>query len=116
MQEVQQLAEPGVCYGLMDHFDMDKGELDYMACEPVLRATDVPAGMTSLKVPANTYAVFETTLATIPLTFDSIFGTWLPTSGYQRVAAPYFEHYTADFNPDEADAKLSIYIPVEKKK
>ena len=118
MREVKHLAEPGVCYGLMDHFDRSIGELDYTACVPVLQpvsqVSDVPAEMTSLEVPANTYAVFETTLQEIPKTFDEIYGTWLPASGYQVVDAPYFEYYPATFNPDDPAPEMSIYIPVKK--
>jgi AraC family transcriptional regulator len=115
MDEVQHLAEPGVSYGLMDHFDQEIGELDYMAGNAVEKVVDLPAGMTRWNVPANTYAVFEATLPTIGDTFGYIYNTWLPTSGYQQAAGPYFERYGETFNPDDPTSKLSIYIPVEKK-
>ncbi len=115
MGEVQHLAEPGVSYGLMDHFDQARGALDYMAGEAVEQVVDLPAGMIRLDVPANTYAVFEATLPTIGETFDAIYSAWLPNSGYQQVAGPYFEHYGETFNPDEPTSKLAIYIPVAKK-
>lgn len=113
MDEVQHLAEPHVSYGLMDHFNQEIGELDYMAGNAVEQVIDLPAGMARWDVPANTYAVFETTLATIGQTFDYIFGVWLLTSGYQQTAGPYFERYGENFSPD--NPVLSIYIPVEKK-
>ena len=47
------------------------------------------------------------------ITFDYIYNSWLPTSGYQQAAGPYFERYGEAFSP--ADPRLSIYIPVEKK-
>ena len=115
MGEVQHLAEPGVSYGLMDHFDHQRGELDYMAGEAVTKAVDLPAGMTSWQGPANTYAVFETTLPAMGETFAYIYNTWLPNSGYRHAAAPYFERYSETFDPTEPGAKLSIYIPVEQK-
>jgi AraC family transcriptional regulator len=114
MGEVQHLAEPGVSYGLTDHFDQTIGELDYMAGEAVVQAVDLPAGMTGWNVPTNTYAVFETTLPKISETFDYIYNTWLRTSGYQQAAGPYFERYGETFNPDDPTSKLSIYIPAEK--
>src|SRR5262245_50939191 len=76
MDEVKHLAEPNVAYGLMDHFDHTRGELDYMAGESVEQAGDLPAGMVSWSVPANTYAVFESTLSTIGQTFDHIYNRW----------------------------------------
>ena len=113
MGEIQHLAEPGVSYGLMDHFDQKIGALDYMAGNAVEKVVELPAGMTHWNVPANTYAVFEARLATIGETFDYIYNSWLPTSGYQQAAGPYFERYGGTFSP--ADPRLSIYIPVEKK-
>ena len=111
--EIQHSAEPGVSYGLMDNFDQNIGELNYMAGIAVEKVVELPAGMTRWNVPADTYAVFEASLTTIGETFDYIYSTWLPTSGYQQVAGPYFERYGETFSP--ANPNLSIYIPVEKK-
>ena len=114
MDEVPHLAEPGVSYGLMETLDPEMSQLDYMAGESVTKADDLPTGMTSWTVPANTYAVFETTLPAIGDTFGYIYNTWLPTAGYQQVAAPYFERYSETFEPDDPTATISIYIPVTK--
>ncbi len=111
--EIQEGSEPYVSYGLMDNFDFQRGEMDYMAGNPVAKIDTVPAGMTSWNVPANTYVVFETSIPKIGETFDHIFSTWLPTSGYQQVAGPYFERYGEDFSPN--NPVLTVYIPVEKK-
>ena len=43
-----------------------------------------------------------------------IYNLWLPGSGYQEAAAPWFERYPATFTPDDPAATFSIYIPVEK--
>ena len=115
IDEVNALAEPHVSYGLMDHFDPQRGQLDYMAGVSVTEATDLPSGMSRWQVPANTYAVFETPISTINDAFGYIYDTWLPTAGYQQLAAPYFERYDETFNPGDPTSKLAIYIPVEKK-
>jgi AraC family transcriptional regulator len=115
MHDVPYVAEPGVSYGMMDHFDLERGQMDYMACSAVEKVAELPAGMSRWDIPANTYAVFETTMATIGETFGYLFDTWLRTSGYQQVAAPYFECYGATFEPGDPTSKLSIYIPVVKK-
>ncbi|CAN5533466.1 hypothetical protein BH10CHL1_BH10CHL1_35680 [soil metagenome] len=114
MGELLHLAEPGVSYGLMDHFHQMTGELDYMAGEAVTEVGDLPVGMTSWEVPTNSYARFETTLATIGQTFGYIYNDWLPTSGYQHATAPYFECYGETFDPADPTSKFSIYIPVQK--
>ena len=111
MGGLPQSPEPYVSYGLMDNFDA--GGLDYMAGNPTSEIAELPSGMAHWNVPANTYAVFDTTLATLGQTFDDIFGTWLPASGYQQAAGPYFERYGETFSP--ANPALEIYIPVKKK-
>jgi AraC family transcriptional regulator len=124
MNEIPQRGEQGTnddahvdhaAYGLMDNYDHENNELDYMAGESVLRVDELPEGMSRWDVPANTYAVFETTLPTIGQTFDHIYNRWLPTSGYTQAPAPYFERYGEEFDPDVPDSTLSIYIPVQKK-
>jgi len=114
IDEVQHISESHVSYGLMDNVEEQAGVLDYMAGNAVEQVADLPAGMTRWDVPANTYAVFEATLPSIGETFDYAYNTWLPTSGYQPAAGPYFERYGETFNPEDPTSKLSIYIPVEK--
>ena len=112
MGEIQHQSEPHVSYGLMDHFDQQAGTLDYMAGNAVTQATELPPDMARWDVPANTYVVFETTLPKIGEAFGYFFNTWLPSSGYQQVAAPYFERYGETFSPE--NPVVEIYIPVEK--
>lgn len=112
MDEIAHGAEPHVSYGVMAH-NPEMTELTYMAGNAVTGVTELPAGMSRWDIPANTYAVFEATLANIGQVFDYIHNTWLPMSDYQQVAGPYFERYGESFSPD--NPVLSIYIPVEKK-
>ena len=110
MDELPATPEPQVSYGLM-RYDPATNALDYMAGNPAGPGA-VPVGMDRWDVPENTYAVFETSLATIGDTFGFIYNTWLPTSGYRHAAAPYFERYPAEFNPEKNPA-LTIHIPIE---
>jgi AraC family transcriptional regulator len=114
IDEVPHLAEPHVSYGLMDHYDEETSQFDYMAGCSVGRVDELPEGMDRWDVPANTYAVFETTIPTLGQTMDVIYNGWLPTSGYRHAAGPYFERYGETFSPEEPTSTLSIYIPVEK--
>lgn len=111
IDEIQHIAEPHVSYGLMESFDQ-MTRLDYMAGVSVETAGKLPEGMSQWNVPANTYAVFETTLPTIGDTFGYIYNTWFPTSGYRPAAGAYFERYGETFSP--SNPSLSIYIPVVK--
>jgi AraC family transcriptional regulator len=110
MGELQNVSEPYASYGVMA--GVDDG-LDYMAGNPVSEISELPAGMSRWDIAETTYAVFEATLATLPETFDTIFGTWLPTSGYQQGSGPLLERYGETFSLD--NPVLSIYLPVEKK-
>lgn len=111
IDEITNLAEPQVSYGLIDHFA--ENQLDYMAGCSVLHLDVLPVGMTSWEVPASTYAVFQTTLATIGETFGYIYGVWFPATGVQQAAGLSFERYGESFNPDDPkSAQFDIYIPV----
>lgn len=112
MDEIAHGVEPHVSYGVMQH-NREMTELTYMAGNPVTQVDELPAGMSRWDIPANTYAVFEATLATIGQVFGYIYNSWLPSSDYQQVDAPYFERYGENFSPD--NPVLSIYIPVTKK-
>ena len=112
--EIVHGIEPHVSYGLMDNFDPQTSIFDYMAGNPVARVDALPAGMSRWDVPANTYAVFQSSIPKIGETMDHIYRTWLPTSGYEQAAGPYFEHYGEDFSSD--NPVLTIYIPIKRTK
>ena len=73
--EIPDQAEPHVSYGLVAHPDKAAGTLDYLAGNAVTQVNQLPPGMTRWDVPANTYAVLETTLAKIGEAFDLIYNT-----------------------------------------
>jgi AraC family transcriptional regulator len=110
MNELQNISEPYTSYGVMAGV---ADGLDYMAGNPVSEVTELPAGMSRWDIAEATYAVFEATLLTLPETFDTIFGTWLPTSEYKQGSGPLLERYGETFSPD--NPVVSIYIPVTKK-
>ncbi len=113
MAEVPDIAEPKVSYGAMQNFDPQKGTLEYMAGVSVSSLAHMPDGMTSMDVPPNTYAVFEATLASIGDVFCQIYETWLPTSNFEHVKAPYFERYDERFDPAVSNSVIEVYVPVK---
>lgn len=64
-------------------------------------------------VPASTWAVFpgEGTNQSVQELEQRIVTEWLPDSGYEYANAPDIEVY---INPDPADAKYEVWIPVVK--
>jgi len=113
--EIKHIANPNIAYGVMDNFDKESGDFDYIAGFEVDSITNIPAGMVSWDVPAQTYAVFTCTLPTLIKAFHHVYKTWLPQSGYQRADGPDFELYDENFDHKDENSKMFIYIPVVKK-
>ena len=103
-----------IAYGLMDNFDEQSGEFDYVAGTAVSSDKDLPADAVIWEVPEQTYAVFTCTLPTIHETFDNIYSKWLPKSGAKRQPGIEFELYDERFSTEDPDSELDIYIPIQK--
>jgi AraC family transcriptional regulator len=110
--EIKRLADPHVAYGVMHNYDEESGEFDYVAGFEVSSVAEVPEGMVSWEVPEQTYAVFTCTLPTLMETFEHAYKTWLPQSGYQRADSPEFELYDENFDSQDENSEMAIYIPI----
>ncbi len=110
-REIKHVCGPG--YGLCFGMPNDK-EPWYIAGFEVSKVESLPAGMLSMSVPAQKYAVFPCTLGAIGATYRYITEEWQPRSGYEHADAPDFECY--DEEPDPAappqDMKLWLYWPI----
>ena len=100
------------CYGICDNFDEVNKEFDYFAACEVTPGTELPADMVVHEIPAQTYAVFETTLPNIRETMDDIYAAWLPNSEYERAEGPEFELYGEAFDPNDPSSLFNIYVPI----
>ncbi len=112
MGEIQAKVEPGVTYGLCGDLE-ENGAFKYLAGFEVNQTNDVPAGMTVWEVPEQTYAVFPCTLPTLGDTYHFAFDTWLPASDYKKAAGFDFELYPAEFDGNDEESVMYIYIPIE---
>jgi AraC family transcriptional regulator len=74
----------------------------------------IPTGMKSFVLSAGKYAVFihRGPASEYHTTFQFIFGTWLPSSGFIIDQRPHFEILTENYRPDDPDAEEEIWIPV----
>ncbi|MDP4301517.1 GyrI-like domain-containing protein [Leptothrix discophora] len=113
IDEVADMAEPQVSYGIMENFDASQGTLDYMAAVSVTSTENAPLGMVTRTIAAQTYAVFQARLHGLGEAFGDIFNQWLPNAPYEQLAAPYFERYDESFDPGNAESVVEIYIPVK---
>jgi predicted transcriptional regulator YdeE len=102
---------PNIAYGVCGEMEED-GRFRYMAAVEVNKVEDLPEGMTSWKVPEQTYAVFGCTLPEIHQTYEYAHGTWIPENGYKRAPGPDFEYYDEHFDPADPASLLYIYIPI----
>jgi predicted transcriptional regulator YdeE len=114
MGEIKHIGNNRECFGVCAELEEDGETFKYLACWEVSSPTDIPEGMVSWEIPAQTYAVFPCTLPTIHEAYEHAHQTWLPQSGYKRAAGPDFELYDMSFNPQIPDSVLYIYIPIEK--
>ena len=95
-------SDTPITYGVIYNGSDDR--FDYLSGveHPVGTAgKDIPKDMTSLTVPAQTYAVFwhSEHVATLSQTCDAIWSQWLPSSGKTVIEAPWFERYDQQFDP-----------------
>jgi AraC family transcriptional regulator len=74
----------------------------------------IPADMESIILPAGLYAVFLHIgdASTGPQTFQYIFGTWLPNSGYILDDRPHFEVLGEKYKNEDPDSEEEIWIPI----
>lgn len=92
------------------------GAFEYVAGLPVTEAEDVPEDFVVRHVPDYTYAVFahKGDMPSLGKTYEYIYQTWLPQSGYKLAANIDFEYYDADFKDFSPDSVFYIYLPIEK--
>jgi AraC family transcriptional regulator len=112
--DFQALGQTGAAYGLCGHMEPD-GVFEYLAGVQVTPSAVAPQGMTRWEVPAQIYAVFPCTLATIHQAYEQAYQVWLPGSGYEHSNGPAFELYPDTFEPDDPGSQaMFVYIPVTR--
>lgn len=95
--------------------NMREGGFDYY----VAAATQKPApeGMSTLQVPAATWAVFESVgalPAALQKVWTYIYSEWLPSCDYRHAGLPEMEVYPQGDNRAD-DYRCEVWIPVVKK-
>jgi DNA-binding transcriptional MerR regulator len=109
--EIKHVCGPayGLCFGMPN-----TQEPWYIAGAEVSQVEDLPAGMMSMAVSAQKYAVFPCTLGTLGATYRCITEEWEPRTGHERAPGPDFELYDQEFDPgNPQEGKLSVYWPIK---
>jgi AraC family transcriptional regulator len=113
VQEIKDVCNHSVCYGISDNMDHTTGEFDYIAGLEVSAAEEVPKGMVCWEVPAGKYAVFATALPKIGETFMYAYKTWMPKSGHEATGGPDFELYDHNFDNQDPNSQFEVFIPIK---
>jgi len=114
--EATKLGTVTQTYGLV--FNRDGG-VDYMAAIVVPGTVKLPAGWTSVRLPAQTYAVFPHR-AHVSKIGESVIAAceWLGRSDHQHVdGSPdrpaFLEHYSEAFDPNSGTGGMEVWVPVK---
>lgn len=77
---------------------------------------NVPVGMETYIVPEGLYAVFLHKGSSNDIsTFQYIFSTWLPSSGYELDNRPHFEILGSKYKNNDPSSEEDIWIPIKNK-
>jgi AraC family transcriptional regulator len=103
--------------GFFDNFDPGKTFEKWAAVE-VTDFETIPEGMESLTLQGGLYAVFNYKGAASAgaATFQYIFSTWFPNSGYILDNRPHFEILGEKYRNEDPASEEEIWIPVRPKR
>jgi predicted transcriptional regulator YdeE/DNA-binding transcriptional MerR regulator len=107
-------AAIGLC--TVNNEETNDGSFEYVAGFPVTKAEDMPQGFVVRHVPEYTYAIFahKGDLKSLGKTYEYIYESWLPQSGFQLADKIDFEYYDKDFKDFAPDSVFYIYLPIKK--
>lgn len=103
-----------VAYGIIYNSD-DTGTYDYMCAVAVREFPMRPAEFTRLRIPPQTYAVFEHRdhISSVAATWKVIWERGLADAGLRAIDGPAFERYDEKFDGRTGLGGLEIWVPVE---
>lgn len=100
-------------YGVCSAADDER--FHYLCGVQVSNCSDVPDELTSVRIPARQYLVFEHSghVSTIRATVSTIWNKYLPEARIKVAQAPDFERYDDRFDPTTGAGVIEIWIPVD---
>jgi AraC family transcriptional regulator len=107
----------GVIYARPENERSHPNELQYMAGVAVHRASELPDGMVSHTVAADTFAVLTHNgpINTIGNTCREIYREWLPQSDYEHAGISDVEMYDERFDCERDDSVMEYWVSVKPK-
>ena len=94
----------------------DDGNFEYVCAVEVSKFSTAPRGLIELRVPAQTYAVFQHRehVSKISATYAAIWNDWLPEHKYAGADGPSIERHNEAFDPRTGLGGVEIWIPVRE--
>lgn len=103
-------------FGIYESYEESEDETRfvYICSAQVSNFEEVPEGMITRELEAQTYARFTHTgpIANLENTLRYIWGSWLPKSNYEYADKPDFELLPAGFNDADPENVIYLNIPV----
>ncbi len=101
-------------YGVICNSD-DAGNIDYICGVAVNEFPSHPAEFTRLRIPPQTYLVFEHAghISGIAGTWSAVWNQGLPDSGHRAADGPAFERYGDDFDGRTGFGRVELWVPVQ---
>ena len=102
--------------GYFKHFN-PSAEFDKWAAIEVTDYNHVPPEMKTLTVPGGLYAVFfyKGAASAGGPTYQYIYGTWIPESGYELDNRPHFDLLGTKYKNEDPDSEEELWIPIKTK-
>lgn len=102
-----------VTYGVVYNFD-EGGECDYLCGVAVNEFPSHPQEFTPLRIPPQTYAVFEhhDHISAIAAAWKEIWEHGLSDAGYQSADGPAFERYDERFDGRTGLGGFELWVPI----
>jgi AraC family transcriptional regulator len=103
-----------VTYGVICNTD-EAGSIDYICGVQVREFPDHPPEFTRLRIPPQTYAVFEHRdhVSSLQSTWRAIWNDGLSSAGHKATDGPAFERYDERFDGRTGLGGFEIWIPIE---
>ncbi len=101
--------------GFFDHFD-PAAEFEKWAAIEVENFENMPQGLLPVMLPDGLYAVFmhKGPASAGPATYNYIFNTWLPNSGYVIDDRPHFAVMDERYKHEAPDSEEELWLPLSK--
>jgi len=103
-----------VTYGVICNTD-EAGSIDYICGVQVSEFPEQPAEFTRLRIPPQTYAVFEHKdhVSSLQSTWQGIYNDGLPRAKREATDGPAFERYDERFDARTGLGGFEVWIPVK---